>query len=163
MPMRIALISDTHGQLDGRLHRLFEGVDEILHAGDITQPAILDELATIAPVHAVRGNCDHGETALLPEVLIRQYEGLTVLVTHILARPQRPRATVLSQVEASGAGLVLYGHTHRYGDVQRGGVRYINPGRAGAPRHGLPATVAILEVGDEPTCTSLDLDGEAVA
>jgi hypothetical protein len=63
-PATIGVISDTHGTLDRRVLRVFEGVDLLLHAGDIGSAAILTELEAIAPVVAVRGNTDHGAWAL---------------------------------------------------------------------------------------------------
>ncbi len=145
------------------MHSLFEGVDEILHAGDVCGAEILIELGTLAPVYAVRGNCDHDDTGHLPEFLVRGYGSQTVLMTHILERPERMRKVVADKIAASGAGLVIYGHTHRFAQTTRDGVLYINPGSAGSPRHGLPATVAILEASDGPPhCTILNLDGETV-
>lgn len=144
------------------MHDLFAGVDEILHGGDVGDPDILIELGAIAPVHAVRGNCDHGELGQLPEFVVRRYEGHTLLMTHILEQPARVRALVRARLEEAGASIVVYGHTHRYGDQTRDGVRFINPGSAGAPRYGLPATVALLELGDQARCRVRTLDGEEV-
>ena len=56
--MRIGVISDTHGYFDPHTPLLFQGVEEILHAGDVGSAAVLDQLRSIAPVQAVRGNVD---------------------------------------------------------------------------------------------------------
>ena len=56
----IGLISDTHGLLRPEAVRALAGVSHIIHAGDIGEPEILDELRKIAPVYAVRGNNDKG-------------------------------------------------------------------------------------------------------
>jgi len=161
--MRIGLISDTHGRLDARVHDRLAGCDEILHAGDVGDPAILIELGAIAPVHAVRGNCDHGQLARLPEFVVRCHAGQTVLVTHILDRPARPSPEVCERLAASGAELAVYGHSHRPGQQTHDGVLFINPGSAGAPRFGLPPTVALLDLGIAPLCRIITLDGEELS
>ena len=62
-PIRIGLISDTHGLLRPEAIRALQGVDRIIHAGDIGSPQILEQLGRIAPVVAVHGNNDQGAWA----------------------------------------------------------------------------------------------------
>lgn len=148
--MRIGLISDTHGLLRPDVFRAFEGVDRILHAGDVGPEDILTELRTIAPVDAVIGNTDGWDLrAALPEERILKLAGRTVVLMHghllgsptpIALRRAHPRADV-----------IVYGHTHMQ-LVDRDGALTINPGAAGPARFRLKPSVAILtlsEAGEE--------------
>ena len=144
--MRIGLISDTHGQLRPEVFRVFEGVDRILHAGDIGPEDILTELATIAPVDAVIGNTDGWDLrAALPEQRILELEGRTIALLHghvlgsptpIALRRLHPRADV-----------IVYGHTHVQ-KVDEGMPLVVNPGAAGPARFKLKPSVAILTLSD---------------
>ena len=67
--MRLGILSDTHNLLRGEVLSVLEGVDCILHAGDICRPDILEKLETIAPVYAVRGNADKDDMGFLPEYM----------------------------------------------------------------------------------------------
>ena len=81
--MLIGLISDTHGLLRPQVLTAFEGVDHILHGGDVGPPAILEELAALAPVTAVYGNIDERELrGRLPQVATLELDGFTIVVTH---------------------------------------------------------------------------------
>ncbi|MEY3702022.1 MAG: hypothetical protein RI891_1314, partial [Gemmatimonadota bacterium] len=76
--VRIGLISDTHGLLRPEVHAAFTGVDRILHAGDVCGDEILDELALIAPVQAVFGNCDVPGDPRLAEALALTIDGVRI-------------------------------------------------------------------------------------
>ena len=142
-PVRIGLISDTHGLLRAQVHEVFAGVDRILHAGDVCGDEILDELAMIAPVQAVFGNCDVPGDPRLAEALHLTVDGVRIHVRHghELGRP-RP-----AQVAAAyDADVCVYGHTHRQ-LIERVGARLVvNPGAAGPRRFDLEPSVAILTV-----------------
>lgn len=144
--MRIGIISDTHGLLRPEVFEVFSGVDLILHAGDVGPPEILDDLRTIAPVHAVWGNTDGFELRQgLPEVLEQEIEGLSFLMVHghQLGAPTPEKLTD----RWPDALVVIYGHTHRplltlIDQV----VTVMNPGGAGQRRFDLPPSVGILEL-----------------
>jgi hypothetical protein len=85
--MKISVVSDTHGYLDPRLRSVWEGVDEILHAGDVGSQAVLDQLRAIAPVHAVRGNVDSAALGLRPTVT-RRFGHVDIHMLHELPKPQ---------------------------------------------------------------------------
>ena len=139
--IRIGVISDTHGLLRPEACRALEGVDRILHAGDIGDPDVLDELSRLAPVTAVAGNNDHGPWArALPQTAEIRIGALTILMTHIVR-------TLAVEPRALGASVVVFGHSHRPENVRRGGVLYFNPGSAGPRRFKLPVTVGRLTVG----------------
>ncbi|MHB8079400.1 MAG: metallophosphoesterase family protein [Candidatus Krumholzibacteriia bacterium] len=139
--MVVGVISDTHGLLRPAAVAALAGCDLIVHAGDIVGAPLLDELRRLAPVHAVRGNCDGAWARALPEEETLDIGGLLVHVRHDLAR------LTLDPV-AAGVAVVISGHSHRPVVARRDGVLYVNPGGAGPRRFALPATVARLTIAD---------------
>jgi putative phosphoesterase len=139
-PATIGVISDTHGELNPRIREVFDGVDLIVHAGDIGGPHILVELEAIAPVVAARGNIDTGPWAQnLPERASFCVGDALVVVVHDL-----------TYADATGpAPVVISGHTHRPTVEHGRGVLYLNPGSASeSRRRGMRESVALLRVGD---------------
>ena len=144
-PVRIGLISDTHGLLRPDVHRALAGVSVILHAGDVCGDEILDELNLIAPTQAVLGNCDEPWNPRLTERLEIEIAGVRIHVSHghELGRPGS--ATIAAAYDAD---VCVYGHTHRQ-LIERVGERLVvNPGAAGPRRYDLVPTVAILIIRD---------------
>lgn len=148
----IGVISDTHGLLRPEAMEALEGADLILHAGDVGDVAILEELSTIAPVHAVYGNTDHGE---LRELL--DHDAMVDLGSEDGAflddGPYGPVAYVLHireelslDPEAAEIDVIITGHTHEPSLEEKDGVLWLNPGSAGPRRFSLPVTVALLRV-----------------
>ena len=138
---RIGLISDTHGLLRKEAVEALRGSELILHAGDVGKPEILEELRKIAPVVAVRGNVDIEPWAqALPETAVAEAGAVLIYVRHdVNALDLNPAA--------AGFHIVVSGHTHKEGKLERDGVLYINPGSAGPRRFQLPVTVARLQLG----------------
>lgn len=141
--MKIGVISDTHGLLRAEALAALQGVEHILHAGDVGDIAILDELRKIAPVTAIRGNVDtHGACAELPATEMVELGGKNFYLVHSLDD--------LDVVpEAAGIDCVVSGHTHRPEMIKRRGVLYLNPGSAGPRRFSLPVTVTIAFTTEE--------------
>jgi len=148
--IRIGIVADTHGLLRSEVFDAFRGVQHILHAGDVGDPSILDDLSALAPVIAVWGNMD-GATVrdLTGEVRGIDIGGMRIEVLHghqladYAALPGRfPHARV-----------IVHGHTHLPSNRRIDGVLVLNPGSAGPRRPGKPVTVAILDI----------VDGEAMA
>lgn len=142
--MRIGIISDTHGLLRPEAQRALQGVDIIIHAGDVGAAEILAQLKLIAPVFAVRGNVDTQLWALeLPLTAVVEMSGFRFYVLHNLRdldlKPQ-----------AEGFDAVIAGHTHQAEQRNESGVLYLNPGSAGPRRIQLPVTVALLELDRKP-------------
>lgn len=134
--MRIGVISDTHGWLDPAVERHLAGVDAILHAGDIGALTVVEQLARIAPIHAVRGNNDRTPDLLtLPEHIDLDLGGVRI---HLVHRPidARPGA----------ATIVVTGHTHRPLIEWRGDVLRLNPGAAGRRGFHMERTLALLDL-----------------
>jgi uncharacterized protein len=138
--MKIGIISDTHGLLRPEVAPALKGVDRILHLGDVGKISILDELAKIAPVTAIRGNVDcDGPCAKLPETEVVLVEGVYLYMVHDL------KALHLDPAAAKFAA-VLSGHTHVPNFHTRKGVLYFNPGSCGPRRFELPVTIGLLTV-----------------
>ncbi len=138
----IGLIADTHGLVRPGVFAAFDGVNQILHAGDVGE-GVLDELRTIAPVTAVFGNTDAPDDPALVAYVDREFEGVRLHVSHghELGSPQPERL-----LAAYDADVIGYGHTHRQLVVQSGARWVVNPGAAGARRFNLPASVARLTI-----------------
>ena len=136
--MRIGVISDTHGLLRPEAIETLRGVEQIVHAGDVGDPAILDALRAIAPLTAVRGNVDGDLAALLPKTAILRAGDLAIYVHH--GNDRR------NMEPPPGTDVVISGHTHAPRVEEVDGILYLNPGSAGPRRFHLPVTVAILTV-----------------
>jgi putative phosphoesterase len=151
----IGVLSDTHGQLYPEVLRSLQGVDHIIHAGDVGSPQVLTTLRAVAPVTAVRGNCDLEAWAeALPQRAEVSLGGARILVAHIARR-------VSWHTDASGrlqagreVAAVVFGHSHCASVEERDQVLYLNPGSAGPRRFGRPRTVARLEILPPGTCES---------
>jgi uncharacterized protein len=142
--MRIGVISDTHGLLRPEAGQALQGVDLIVHAGDVGKAEILTQLKAIAPVFAVRGNVDTEEWALeLPATALVEAGEANLYVLHNL------RELDLSPKGAK-VDMVISGHTHQAEQWERDGVLYLNPGSAGPRRFQLPVTLAIIDLNKEP-------------
>ena len=139
--MKVGIISDTHGMLSRQALDALNGVDHILHAGDIGAPEVLQILNTIAPVNAVRGNMDGGEWCRnLPYTDMVELGATTFYLLHDIN-------TLDLDPQAAGVQVVVHGHTHQAADKTHSGVLYFNPGSASRPgRPGGPLSLGILEI-----------------
>ena len=145
--MRIALVSDTHDRILPSLFDALQGVDEILHAGDVCGEAALVELETIAPVTAVQGNMDAWSLAERhPQELRLERGGIAIGMVHGHRFGRGLVADLAEHFREWGPALVVFGHSHEALDEVRGSTRYFNPGTAGGI--GGPATVGLLEIGN---------------
>ncbi len=116
------------------------GAEHIIHAGDVGTLEILEKLATLAPVTAIRGNVDKGAWARkLPETEIVEICGISIYVLHDLAQLDLKPAP-------AGFRVVISGHSHVPKHETRNGVLYFNPGSAGPRRFKLPVCVGKLMV-----------------
>ncbi|WP_043097244.1 metallophosphoesterase family protein [Kallotenue papyrolyticum] len=142
--MLIGVLSDTHGRFNPAIARHFAGVERIIHAGDIGNEAVLERLKAIAPVTAVTGNVDWGSSLdrQLPRSARLELEGCRIYVTHIGGTPTR----LLEHLPEPRPNVYIFGHTHQALLEEHDGVLFLNPGSAGAPRFGLPASLALLRI-----------------
>jgi putative phosphoesterase len=138
--LTLGVISDTHGLLRPEAVDALRGSDRILHSGDIGASEILEVLAQIAPVTAVRGNVDTARWARsLPETEVVEAGGVSIYILH-------DRSRLDLKPEAAGFRVVIYGHSHQPKIEERNGVLYFNPGSAGPRRFHLPVSVGRLTI-----------------
>src|SRR6185503_10507217 len=104
--MKIGAISDTHGHFDPKIPKLFDGVDHILHGGDIGLPWLILELEQIAPVTAVTGNSDTGLSYNETEAV--QLGGRKFLVHHIVD-PRAPGKIIRQRIVRENPDVVVFG------------------------------------------------------
>ena len=141
--MVIGVISDTHGLLRTEVFEALAGVELILHAGDVGGQSILVELATIAPVRAVYGNCDApGEPGLAASIDL-DIEGLSIHVSHGHELGQPTPSKLVARYRAD---VLVFGHTHKPLVEHSGSRLVLNPGAAGPRRFDLQPSVAKLTV-----------------
>jgi putative phosphoesterase len=138
--VKIGVISDTHGLLRPEAEQFLDGVDHIIHAGDIGRPEIIAALRRIALVIAIRGNVDTADwAARYPATRTVKLGGRAI---HILHDIHQLKLDPVSR----GIDVVISGHSHRPGIETVDGVLYLNPGSAGPRRFSLPITLATLEL-----------------
>ena len=142
--MILGLISDTHGLLRESALRAMRNAGIIIHAGDVSDPEILEALQNLAPVTAVWGNVDTGEWATkLPSTAIVKVGAVRIYVLHDVKQLK------LNSIP-SDVAIVVSGHSHKPGQTTHDGILYINPGSAGPRRFKLPITVARLDLDRHP-------------
>lgn len=161
----IGVISDTHGLMRPEALAALEGVETIVHAGDVGGPHVLEALAALAPVHAIRGNVDTPDylrttkrkkkgldpdwASALPDRFTRELGGLRVHVVHAIDD---------LDVDLSHVDVVITGHSHKPRIVRERGVLYLNPGSAGPRRFSLPVCLARLSIRNgRPEAERIDL------
>jgi uncharacterized protein len=140
--MRIGVISDTHGLLRPAAIDALQGVEHILHAGDVGDPAILDMLRKVAPVTAISGNIDAGGgCGYLPATEVITLEGYVFYMLH-------DRHALDLDPVAAGFSAVISGHSHKPLIEWRKGVLFMNPGSAGPRRFSLPISLGLVTIQD---------------
>ena len=136
----VGVVSDTHGLLRPAVLDKLQGVDHIIHAGDVDRPDILEALQEVAPLSTVRGNVDRGIWAqALPYTHTLEIGGHILYVLHDLGQLNLDPA-------AAGFAAVIYGHSHQPEIRQENGVLYLNPGSVGPRRFTLPVSMARLQL-----------------
>ncbi|PSQ79772.1 MAG: YfcE family phosphodiesterase [Bacteroidetes bacterium QS_8_68_15] len=154
--MEIGILSDTHGYFHPDLADVFEGVDLILHAGDVGDPAILDGLEAVAPVRAVFGNVDGRDVrSRRPETERFEVGGLNFWMTHIAGRPGRwQRGMGRRLAEEGPPDVFICGHSHIL-QIERvdelDGLLFLNPGAAGKHGRHQKKTCVRLHIADGRT------------
>lgn len=151
--MKIGVLSDTHvpttkKSLPPVIFDIFKDVDLIIHAGDITELSVLDELQAIAPVEAVAGNMDASEVRhALPSKKVIQLGKYRAGIIHGKFRLDQQLEKIRNEFE--DVDLIIYGHSHTpfWGKID--GVYFLNPGSPTDTRHAPHHSVAILEIADE--------------
>ena len=151
--MNIGVLSDTHipgtaSALPPAVFDIFKGVDLILHAGDIVDQSVLDELSVLAPVEAVAGNMDGPELHLkLPDKKIIKLGNYTCGLIHGKFKIDIQKDMIMK--EFSSVDIIVYGHSHTpfWGKIN--GIYLLNPGSPTDTRHAPYNSVALLHAGEE--------------
>lgn len=155
--LTLGVVADTHSQPHPMTRQRLEALspDAILHAGDIGELSVLEELAAVAPVHAVRGNIDNRAPGVPDHCIIdvhaadteledgaEEGEGppplLRMLLLHIAVAGPRLRAEVGRLAAAEKASLIVCGHSHVPFIGRDRGIAMFNPGSVGPRRFALP-------------------------
>ena len=143
MKKSIGVISDTHGLLRPEVHRIFSGVDLIIHAGDIGGEDILESLEKIGKVEAIKGNVDKDfDSYDLPVTQMFEFENKWFYLIHNLN-------DLDLDPKAAGIDVVVSGHSHKPKIFYKDEVLYLNPGSAGRRRFKLPVTAAIIIIDEK--------------
>ena len=135
--MKLAILSDTHGLLRPQVVEHLKTADAILHGGDINKPAIVEQLQQYAPLYIVRGNNDKEWAEDIPHDLIVTLEGVTFFMVH---NKKEVPADLL------GVDVVVFGHSHKYVQEEKGSVLWLNPGSCGPRRFHQEITMMMAEI-----------------
>ncbi len=148
--MVIGVLSDSHWihpeQFDERLLTMLAGVDQIVHAGDVVRPFVLERLAEVAPVNAVRGNCDPDLPDWdLPATRLLEWEGVKIGLMHGHLVALNYLDDVVEVFDGQ-ADLVIHGHIHVPRRERLGGSTIMCPGSVSEPRHSSPKSLALVRL-----------------
>nr|WP_306286963.1 metallophosphoesterase family protein [Neglectibacter timonensis] len=138
-PVKLAILSDTHGLLRPQVAEQLKTADAILHGGDINKQGLVDELRQYAPLYVVRGNNDKDWAEAIPHHLTVTLGGVTFYLVH--NRKELP-------ADLSGIDAVVFGHSHRYLQEERDGILWLNPGSCGPRRFHQEITMMTAEIAD---------------
>jgi len=142
---KIGLLSDTHSYLDDRILHHLTGCDEIWHAGDFGNEAVVDTLQALAPLRGVYGNID-AQDVRQTQPLVQDFtlEGLQVLMTHIGGYPGHYSPAARALLQQARPGLFISGHSHilKVMPDPKLHLLHLNPGAAG--RHGFHKVRTLL-------------------
>jgi putative phosphoesterase len=149
----VGLISDTHiptraNGIPKMVFKIFENVDFIIHAGDLVQLSVIDELEQLAPVLAVHGNMDGPEVSgALPKLNSLKIYGWKIGVMHD-PNTLSGRDKMREIAKQHGFDAFVYGHTHNANIKSEGKIQYVNPGSATNPMASFTSkpSVALLKV-----------------
>lgn len=137
--MKLAILSDTHGLLRPEVVEYLKEADAILHGGDINKPGIVDELKQYAPLYIVRGNNDKEWAEAIPHDLTVTLDSVTFYMVH--NKKEVP-------ADLSGVDVVVFGHSHKYVQAEKGGMLWLNPGSCGPRRFHQEITMMMADLAD---------------
>ncbi|MCR5008581.1 MAG: metallophosphatase family protein [Oribacterium sp.] len=137
--MKIAIISDTHSLLRPEVENKIRDCDYILHGGDIASKETFERIKEIAPAYFVRGNADKDWAKDIPVEQDIELEGYRFYMVHNIKHIRE---------DLSGIDFVVYGHSHKYENREKDGIKYLNPGSCGPRRFTQPVTFMIMTIDD---------------
>lgn len=144
--IRIGVIADTHGLFDPAIRQHFNGVDHILHAGDIGDRSVIEQLEQIAPVTAVSGNVDEYEHSGFPRQIVVCQNEKTIALCHVLYEKGKLTQEATSWLDREQPDICVFGHSHCSTIEQYGPTLLFNPGSAGPKRFSLPRGIGLLTI-----------------
>lgn len=143
--MKIGLLSDTHSHLEPTIFDHFKDCDEIWHAGDIGDPAVINALENFKPVRAVFGNIDDKDLQhRFPEDLWFDCEGMKIWMTHIGGAPPNYNPRIKKIFKEKRPDVFICGHSHILRVKKDGEMLFINPGACG--NHGFHSMKTIIRM-----------------
>lgn len=153
--LKIGVISDTHSYINPKVYEVFEGVDQILHAGDIGHVDVIASLEAIAPVQAIHGNIDTFPLlSRYPDILTIEIRGVAICMIHEFKGLQDPLLKArLQDLQKSKLDLVIFGHSHEAKLDRQDDVILFNPGAAGKRRFNLRPAVGLLTIAEQGSFT----------
>jgi putative phosphoesterase len=148
--MRIAVLSDTHLRIGRSLPKFvweqLSQLDLILHAGDLTNMELLDELKAIAPTHAVKGNCDDWDVSL-PDQDVIECESFKIGLIHgYTGKGKSTPERAYNSFENIPVDIIVFGHSHVPFMEWRNGILLFNPGSPTDKRREPQYSFGILEI-----------------
>ena len=147
MEHRIAIISDTHSLLRPEIKEVLQSCEVILHGGDIASQKTIEEIKSITTTYFVKGNTDKHIQEHIPEQLEIELYGFRFYMVH----NKKQKKENLDNVD-----IFIYGHSHKYEEVKKEGILYLNPGSCGPRRFRQPITMAVMTIEDETHCYSVE-------
>lgn len=152
--VRIGVIADTHGLFDPAIRRHFRGVDHILHAGDIGDRSVIEQLEQIGPVTAVSGNVDDEQCGFPSETVI-ELAGSRMAIRHVLYEGGKLTKNGRAFLDHEQPDICVFGHTHQPKVDWFGDTLLFNPGSAGPKRFSLPRGIGLLTIQREKVLPKL--------
>ncbi len=143
--MKVGLLSDTHGYLDPSIFNYFKDCDEIWHAGDVGNVALLETLEYFKPLRAVFGNIDgHDIRMRTQETALISCGGMRIMMTHIAGKPPSFTKNIRALLVAKQPNILVCGHSHILKVIfdKKYNILYLNPGAAG--KHGFHKVKTLL-------------------
>ena len=144
---RIGILSDTHSLLRPEIREVLQSCEVIFHSGDIASQKIINEIKGIAPTYFVKGNADKAvEEDILEELDIKLY-GFHFYMVHNKKHRKE---------DFHGIDIFIYGHSHKYEEIRKDGVLYLNPGSCGPRRFHQPITMAVMTINEDNHSYSIE-------
>jgi putative phosphoesterase len=154
--LKIAVLSDTHlparlQNLPGAVYEACADADLIIHAGDIEEKSVIEDLERFAPVKAVHGNMDGMDTyQRYPAKLILHLEGFIVALTHGSGASYGIRNRIKEKFKSEEPHIIIHGHTHEYFWKKENGIWFLNPGAVAGSKGRRSMAILTLVNGKEP-------------
>ena len=144
--MWIGVISDTHGTLSHSVLDVFDGVDYILHCGNIGSPEVLEELSQIAPVAGVLGQGDDSDLYPFQKTMLRKWFDVGIYLSHRIGDPTHLSKAIKEELNRLDPQVILFGYIQGAFNNRVEDRLFFNPGPAGRKRSRHQRSVGILEI-----------------